>query len=231
MVRRIYNLAAVLAVVHMTALVGAVGVFVANGTLTKARAQRIASVLRGEEDKPKKTMPDAPTGKTENSSTMAPEKSVVVPVVQSPEDLEVLRREAERIATELEQRRALTHGALLNITTQRDELQKDRESFMREKEAASKRTADASRDSEGFRKQIELFDGLNPKVAMEHLLGLKDIDEAALVLSSLETRKANKIVESAKTSAQMQKMQEIMQRVRDVAASDPQKSVPKGESP
>lgn len=220
MIRRLYNLAAVVALLNMTALTAAIGVFVGNGTLSKTSMQRVVAVLRGQEEKATEPNTDSKELPTDDSTTMDSAPTPVVPTVQSPEDLEVLRREAERIAAELEQRRALTQSALLNITTQREAFEKEREEYRLEKEAASKRTSEATRESDGFRKQVEIFDGLNPKVAMEHLLGMNDPTEAALILSALETRKANKIVEAAKTSNQQQKMQEIMKRIRDVAAAN-----------
>lgn len=218
MLRKLYQLAALVALLNMTALTAAIGVFIGNGRLTVARAQRIAAVLRGLDEAPpaEKQKSESVADRIVTPPTESP--AVRVPEVTSAEDLEVLRREAERFATELEQRRALTHGALLTITTQRQQLEREREAFRAERESAMKRTAEATRDSEGFRKQVEIFDGLNPKVAMEHLLGLKDPVEAAMILSALETRKANKIVEAARSSAQQQQMQEILRHVREVAA-------------
>jgi hypothetical protein len=219
MLRRLYQLAALVALLNMTALTAAIGVLIGNGTLTAARLQRAVATVRGHDEAP---MTEKPQTRTDPPSDQQPAAApaVSVPPVHSAEDLEILRREAERYATELEQRRALTHGALLNVTTQRQQLEREREAFRVERESAIKRTVEAARDSEGFRKQVEIFDGLNPKVAMEHLLGLKDPVEAAMILSALETRKANKIVEAAKSSAQLQQMQDILRRIREISARE-----------
>lgn len=231
MIRRVYNLAALVALVNALAAAGVGGYLVANGTLSRERVQRAVAVLRGLDEPKAAKQPEKPA-KAPASVAVEPEPSSekAVTDVRSPEDLEILRREADRLATEMEQRMALTAGMMLKITTQREELEQQREALRKEREQSAKRISPAALDSEGFRRQIEIFDGLAPKVAMEHLIALKDPDEAAMILSTLEARKANKIVESAKSGPQQQKMQDILQRVREIVPDAP-KAKPAEQEP
>jgi len=130
----------------------------------------------------------------------------------APADVEVLRLEAERIKTELDQRLALNNSIMLRVMT-------EREAFRRERQAAALReqAAAAARDEAGFRKQIAIYQGLPAKLALQHLLDLNDPDEAARILLELDTPQAKKIVESAKRGEDMVKIEEILRRVRDVA--------------
>ena len=68
-----------------------------------------------------------------------------------------------------------------------------------------------------FNKQVEIYGGLAPKIAVQHLLGLSDADEAARILLEMDTRRAKKIVEAAKHPEHMQQMKIILQRLREVA--------------
>ena len=52
---------------------------------------------------------------------------------------------------------------------------------------------------------------------MQHLLALPEPDDAAKLLLEMNTRKAKKIVEAAKSGGQLTKMQNILRRVRQVA--------------
>ena len=126
--------------------------------------------------------------------------------------LEIMRRKAERIKAELDQRLALNNSIMLRVMT-------EREAFKQELEAAAEHEKAASweRQKEGFDKQVEIYQGLAPKVAIEHLLGLPEPDEAARLLLEMDTRKAKKIVEAAKRPDQMQQMKVILQRLREVA--------------
>lgn len=217
MIRRLYRFFAAVATVHVMGLI-ALGVgLAATGSVDRGRLRNALWVLRGFElPSPARAAAATPTAALPQPAPTDSASTDAMPV-RTPEDLEVLRRESERISKELEQRLALTNSMLLRVTSAREELERDRQKLQKDRETASKRTSMAARDTEGFRRQVEIFEGLNPKVAMEHLLALEDPAEAALLLSSVDTRKANKIVESAKTAEQQKKMKDVLQRVRDVA--------------
>ena len=95
----------------------------------------------------------------------------------------------------------------------------EREAFKSERDAAAQRkqTAAMEKETQGFEKQIAIYENLAPKIAVQHLLGLEDPDEAARVLLALKTRKAKKIVEAAKGDTQSRQMMTILRRIREVA--------------
>lgn len=207
--RRAYDAVALFALLNLLAG-GGVGVYLmAAGVMDREKIRRITAVLRGE-DQVDETRPDA------ESSELPPEPAEPAlakdAIVQSQMDLEIMRREAERIKAELDQRLALNNSIMLRVMT-------EREAFRQECDAAARREKAASleRHKQGFEKQVEIYEGLAPKVAVEHLLGLADADEAARLLLEMNTRKAKKIVEAAKRPDQMQQMRVILQRLREVA--------------
>ncbi len=123
-----------------------------------------------------------------------------------------MRLEAERIKAELDQRLALNNSIMLRVTAEKESLQRQREEAVKREQAVA-----AERASEGFQKQIAIYEGLAPKVAVQHLLSLNDPEQAAKILMEMETRKAKKIVEAAKRGDQLARMQAILERVREVA--------------
>lgn len=205
--RRIFDFAAVLAMLHLIGLVGVVGYLINNGSVTSETASQILMLLRGEDpikDEVVKENEDdlLPGGeKKENESAF----------VASQTDMEILQLEAQRIKTELDQRLALNNSILLRAMTEREAFKKERKTAKDQDWEDQKH-----RKKKGYLKQIAIYDSLTPKVAVQHLLNLKNPDEAAQILLEMDTRKAKKIIEAAKTFDQMNRMQDIMKRIRNV---------------
>ena len=207
--KRIYDAVALFAMLNLLVAGGIIAYLLATGTVDAEKVHRVAAVLRGE-DQPEVTEPALePPQKPVDVVEPAQTEDVVA---ASQMNLEIMRREAERIKAELDQRLALNNSIMLRVMT-------EREAFQRENEAAAKveMEAEQQRQNEGFEKQLEIYEGLAPKVAVEHVLGLQDPDEAARILLDMDTRKAKKIVEAAKRPDQMQQMKLILQRLREVA--------------
>jgi hypothetical protein len=131
--------------------------------------------------------------------------------LQAQVDVEILQREAARIKVELEQRLALNKSILLQVQNERDAFRREQDLLKRRQEETERQVRD-----EGFEKQIEIFQSLSPKVAVQHLLGMSDPDEAAKVLIALDSDRSRKIVEAARRDPELSQMQLILQRVRDV---------------
>lgn len=204
--RRVYDVAALFSLLNLSALVLVAALAFGTGAVDRARISRIAAVLQGTPEDTTVVPPStSDAGTTSKIDSDAPERSA------SPEDLEILRRESDRMKAELEQQTALMNSMMVKITTEREELRKERE---RLKAPVSPDLT--QRREDGLRKQIEIYEQLAPKVALEHLLGLVDVDQAARVLSELEPRKAKRIIEAAKNPEQSSRIQEILQRVKEV---------------
>jgi hypothetical protein len=232
-IRRSYDYIALFALLHVLAATG-VGVYlVGSGAINREKLRGVVMVLRGEAlpgvadpvtggalpgdpvdtKEPVPVVPIRAAGFGPGGASEIPGGSTGASVQSGlREELEILRLEGERIKAELEQRLTLNNSIMLRVTTQREAFHRDREQAREDALADLRR-----RQDEGFEKQIAILEALSPKVAVEHLLSLPDIDEAAFILLQMDTRKARKIVETARTGQQLQKMQVILQRLRDVA--------------
>lgn len=217
MMRRVYDIFALVALLNMLALTGVAGYVVSSGLIDASKLQRVMAVLRGEEMAEVKTTEGAPEHPLEPTVTATPTMAAnaIAPdeaPITSQMDLEIMRREAERIKEELRQRLALNNSILLRVTTERETFKKEREAAKKQQDAQL-----AQRHEGGFVKQVEIYEGLAPKLAAQHLLGIQEPEEAAKVLMAMDPRKARKIVEAAKRGDQMDRMMVILQRVREVA--------------
>lgn len=217
LIRRLYDVLALVAFLNMLALTGVAGYVLSSGLMDAAKMQRVVSVLRGAEmpaalpaevlpEKPSEKATPMPAAVEDQGSARDPEPAT------SQMDLEIIRREAERIKEELRQRLALNNSILLRVTTEREMFHQERAQAKKQQEAR-----ESERREGGFVKQVEIYEGLAPKLAAQHLLGISEPEEAAKVLMAIEPRKARKIVEAAKRGDQMDRMMVILQRVREVA--------------
>ena len=209
--KRAYDGLALFAILNAVVLGAMAAYLVASGAVDAVKVQRIAAVLRGEDRPEEHPAPVAEAGEAAGANGAAEPLGEQVAADTSLE-LEIIRREADRLKEELRQQLALNNSILLRITT-------ERENFRREREAAAEQTAAErrERDKEGFDKQLAILEGVKADTAVTHLLALGDVDEAARILLAMEVRKAKKIVEAAKRPDQLEQMKIILRRLRDVS--------------
>lgn len=212
LMRHLYDAVAAIAVVNLFAIL-AFGAYVGvTGSVNTSRLREAVSYLRGQTDKSQLGMligeRQAASGGTASAAAI-PLKNFDV---DSEADMEIARREAERIQVEIDQRLALSNAVLLKVRNEREQFQKEREAAAKQDQAKR----DHGRD-DGLERQIALLDSLTARIAMQHLLGVQDVDDAARILAALSPEKAKKIIEAAKRGTEMTQMKAILQRVREVA--------------
>lgn len=215
--RRTYDAVALFSVLNMLVLGGVAAFLVGSGMLNGPRLRAMVEGLRND---PELEAEAALTQKEAASTEQEAEDKPVASVVPATGDqtvaammgAEIMRREAERIESELQQRMAQVNNVLIRVT-------QEREAFKREKEQAdSQKEADRSRhQSEGFEKKVQIYGTLSPKVAVELFLDTEEPDDAARILMRLDTRRAKKIVEAAKRPDQLEKIKKILARLSEAA--------------
>lgn len=206
LLKRVYDGMALFALLNMVALVSVGGYLLGTGSVNGEMVRGVVDVLKGGEV----VDPDAPSEASD--APAVPVADVVEPeqfAMSSQVDLEILRREADRYKEELRQRLALNNSILLKVTAEREAFQQEQATVM-----ARGRADRESRQSQGFAKGVEILEAMKPKVAMRHLLADGDLDEAAKILATMETRKAMSIVEAAKSPEDVSLMNRVMQRIR-----------------
>ncbi len=208
-VRKTYDAVALFSVLNVLVLAGFVAYLVGGGVLNGDKVQAIAAVIRGDAVEPMA----APAKEDEAAAEpMGIPDGGPVSYSASQIEREILQRESQRFTEELKQRLALNNSILLRIST-------EREAFRAERDGAAKRDLEDAkrREGVGFNKQMDIYNQLAPRVAVQHLLAMENPDDAANVLLQIPSKKAKKIVEAAKRGDDLTKMMDILRRVRKVA--------------
>ena len=209
-VRRTYDAIALFALINLLGLASLCAYFINNGSLDAEKGRRMLAVFRGEDDSSSASEAEIDDSQTKTDEAGGPVG--VDLIAESEMGIEIMRREGERIKAELDQRLALNNSIMLRVTAEREQVKRERDDA-----AKQQQTSMQQRNTEGFRKQIAIYESLAPKVAVQHLLSLGEPDDAAKILLEMDTGKAKKIVEAAKRGDRMNKMMEILRRVREVA--------------
>lgn len=220
LLKRVYDGMALFALLNMVALASVGCYLLGTGTVNGEMLRGVVDVLKGGEV----VDPDeAPEESDVPVSTVADVAGPEQIAMSSQVDLEILRREADRYKEELRQRLALNNSILLRVTAEREAFQQEQATVL-----ARSRAERETRQSQGFAKGVEILEAMKPKVAMRHLLADGDLDEAAKILATMETRKAMSIVEAAKSPEDVNLMNRVMQRIRRRESGEPAKPAADG---
>jgi hypothetical protein len=212
LVKKTYAGVALFAIVNLLTLAGVTAYALTSGLLSKDKAVQIASILNGRVHANESGSPTDASGAALVSSGLTSTGPSSSSQVSSQEEMNILLYESERLKAELDQQLALVHSMMLRVTTAREALASERKAFAQRQESQTQ-----AQNDDGFKKQIELYEALRPKVAAEHLLSLDSLDDAAAILTQMQTRKAKAIIETAKRGDQMKKMKDILRRVSEAS--------------
>lgn len=205
-VSKLYQILALIAVIHLAGILIGVGVLANSGKLNKDNLLVIARVLglAGEAELEDTTVGDeAELVDGQSTPTMRPRAANSV-------EEELARRSLQRAVAQAEDRRVLANRAMLDVRRRREELERltKQRSTKNQKQTEQKERA-------GFQKDLEILTSLKPKVALDSLLA-RSIDDAAQVLLVMETRQAKKIVEAArKDDSKWARMLAIENKLRE----------------
>jgi hypothetical protein len=213
LIRQAYDAAALIALLNVSLVLAGFGYIAFTGSVTGDQIRQAVEVLRGQNAVVAVSTGQPATDSHVKANVRETSNSSLASIdYSSATDLEVARLEAERIKVELDQRVALSNAVLLKVRNEREEFQKEREAASKQDQAKLDKKGD-----DGIQREVAIYDALSPKIAMQHLLGISDVDEAAMILVALQPAKAKKIVEAAKKGQELTQMKAILQRVRDVA--------------
>lgn len=207
LVRKTYDGIALFSVLNVVFVGGLIGYLISSGAVDAEKFRKFVAVIRGAE------LAETDGAKADPAAveeTGAPPQDLRFTAATAQIDLEVYRREADRIQEELRQRLALSNSILLRTTTERQNFRREREDAAKESEGKKR-----ERQTAGFQKQVAILEGVKPKTAIGHLLSIGDPEEAAAILMGMDDRKAKRIVEAAKTPSQRQKIGAILQKLKD----------------
>jgi len=209
MLKKLYNLAAVGAIVHLLVLLGLTGYLFANGTLDAERIEALVAVLRADDTG---DGDDAAETEEEEATVTTSEESIAQEQLHE----EMQRRAIRRGLSELRHKRVAVSLVMQRALADKERFEK--ENALRETEARQRQVQE---QEEGFKKTLEYIESVKPANAKDLLLLGSSEEEAARILLALDTRKGKKIIEAAfKDPTTRPRMQKVFKMVRDLAPTD-----------
>jgi hypothetical protein len=203
--KKVYNVIALLALLHLVGVAGVLAFLIGTGRLTAADAKEIAHTLRVEA--PAEAGPPDQTAKASTA-----EAATEAEPLPGSTEAEIRRRNLERIAMQAEHQLILANRQMLDVKRRQEEL--DQQVAAAE---AEQKQLEQERTDEGFKKDIELLSMLKPTVALDSLLA-RPVDEAARIMMEMDTRQGKKIIEAAaKEPRKWSGMLRIQRRLRDLS--------------
>ena len=206
MLKRIYNAVAILAIVNLLVMAVLIGVAWASGRLSAERVEQLAMVLRGEFDEEQ-----APT--TQPAATQPAPQAASEKIRHDEELEEILARRFDWHRRELENLVSLIDAARLEQLQQREALQQEVAQYEQAKQAWLEQE-----QRDGFKRSLEYFESVDPKIAKELLRQKKETD-AAQFLSAMNSRKGRDIIEACSTPEDRAWIGRVLNTIEQGAAS------------
>jgi hypothetical protein len=209
MLTKLYSLLSILSIATVLAGGGFSAFLLGTGRLSAERVNEIAAVLRGELHQAPQSQPAAQAASGQCPSS-AP--------AQSPEEIETARRQEhlrshmlERATRDLEAQKRLLDQSLQYLLNEREQFARERV----ERAAEQKTTSTKARD-EAAEKQLELFAGLSPQQAKDHIVRIWNTNrsEALALVMQLDVAKTKRILAQMKTPEEEKILSELLEQLR-----------------
>jgi hypothetical protein len=215
MMKRVYQIVALLSVGHVAAVVGVLAFLVMTGRLTPDRVEAMAAAWRGDE-------PQTPEAASQPTTQVADDatpdgRSAAEALASLRLEQETIRHVVARELREIQDRNRLAEVIRLDVVRRREQLAKDREAFDAEREKLREES-----NRSGFTKELESLQAAKPAVRKTVLMSKKDAD-ALLLLMEMETRSVKQVIEACKTEeeiAWMTRLLDRMHRLDDARADE-----------
>lgn len=234
--RRLLEVGAIYALLHTFLFVGLFSYLMVAGVLSREKIRAIARIFQkgpeaagaGEATPPASETAGAvtPTA-TGEAGVEAPAPGEEAPfsftssasrAKEMLAEQATLFRQRQRFMDEMEQRMGLMQSLMIQLSTKQEALRREREAQQKQEERVVEEKSDAA-----FQKELEIFNSLSPKVALDQLL-LKEAAQAARILFHMDDFAASQVLGAAKSVEQKAKVQEILRMIKDVAPAENQLS-------
>lgn len=207
---KIYNLLAMCSIATLLATGGFAGFLFGTGRLNAGRIEKLAALLRGELDTPLGAAASQPTS---TSAPAAPQRHGASAdetrrqMVQE----QLHRATLERAASDIAARQGLLNQAMQSLIKTQEDFEKSKAAWL----AQQRKLSDAARD-EGFKRELQYVEKLNPKLAKEHVLRTwkEQKADAVRLFAALAPAKGQRILEQFTSPDEINIMHELLEQLR-----------------
>lgn len=209
MVVKLYNLLSIVSIATLLAGGGFSVFLFGTGRLDAERVNKIGALLRGELDQVPQSQP-ATQPACDTAATAIPVRSLEE--IQTARQRERLRSHVlERATRDLEAQRRLLDQSLQYLLNEQEQFARQQSDWAAEQKKDSAKATD-----EAAQKRLELFAGLPPQQAKDHIVRLwntKRADAVALVMQ-LDVGKTKRILAQMKTPEEQKILSELLEQLR-----------------
>lgn len=211
MMRRIYHLLALMALIHLFALGGLVGYLFVSGRLNQERVEQIAVVLRGQ----------FPTSQPATQPAVEPPPPPPEPSrteierIQAQKDYYALL--AERHQRELDDRRTLNERIQLDVVQKLEEIEKQKTQMEQQRKAIAEQG-----QQEGFTRTLEMVSNMDPVLAKNLLKNQTKEADAVAILKAMDMNRVKKILNACKAQDEMLWVGRILNQIQGIPGEDGQ---------
>lgn len=209
MLAKLYNLLSVLSIATLLAGGGFSAFLFGTGRLSAERVNKIGALMRGELDQVPESQP---------ASQPATGEEPVAARARSVEEIQAARRQdrlhshlLERATRDLEAQRRLLDQSLQYLLNEQEQFARQRADWTAEQKKDSGKAMD-----EAAQKQLELFAGLPPQQAKDHIVRLWNTNrpDALALVMQLDVGKTKRILAQMKTPEEQKILSELLEQLR-----------------
>lgn len=220
MIRTLWQVTAVVCVLHVLAALGALGWLIGTDRLSRDRIERVAELLA-----PTVTEAEAQRQQEEQAEQEAADRARREAALSGAESrsieqtLAAERRADEITLRRLERTRAEVQSLQQSLRNQQEQIDEARQALAEKEEALEQRLdqVEQRRNEEGFRKAVQLYESLPSDRVKEMFMNLMDDNETDQVVAYLEamrSRQAAKVLEEFEGPNEVQRAVELTERLR-----------------
>ena len=212
-VKQLYHIIALLAVLNMVVLVGVLGYAWGTGALTGEKIEKLAAVLSAD---PEAEVEAEAEAEAEAAVAAALPTQLVAATEQVQRDAEmeeILLRRMDREHRELQNLKSTVEAARFKVIRDREALETQATQF-----AQMRKAWEEQQNQGGFTRSLAYLSSIQPKLARDLLKQKKDAD-VARILSQMKERKGRAIIEQCKTPEDQVWIGKILQMIEQGLSS------------
>jgi hypothetical protein len=211
MIKRFYNLLALLAIINLFAMGGFVGYLFASDRLNTERVEQMAKVLRGE-------WPAEQGVETQPIEDATPPAQSREEIARNKSQERFWTLVADRQQREMLDRRAVNQRIQMDVIRQLEEIEEREQRFKEQLTKVQEKT-----EQEGFAEALQMYSTMTPKLARDVLMTKKEADVVQLFMK-MDEMSRKKIANTCKDPAQRAWLARILgeiQRLNPAPESEP----------
>lgn len=193
MMKRLYHMLALLAMINLFAIAGLLGFLFASGKLSAERVDQIGVVLRGE----------FPTSQPTSQPALAvaaapppePSRAEIARITAQKEYYDLL---AQRHQREMDDRRSLNQAIQLDVVRRLEQIEKAKADLAEQQKKVTQQG-----EEEGLAKVLEMYSTMEPGKAKDLLRTQNKEADAVAILTQMDANRAKKIVNACKTQEEL----------------------------